>query len=108
MERIVLAAVLASLIGCGADAPAPDPIEQCNQLVSLFCVAAEECGWDVNAGPCTEYYGAMCELNQTVVSEDTMTISRQTLAQWECAPNEAWIVFPNNSGQRILDAMLSW
>lgn len=87
---------------------AADAIEQCHELADLFCVAADECGWDANTGPCRAYYGAMCERNLTLVSQQTMTLARQSLARYECAQNEAWILFPNEQGRYVLDAMLAW
>lgn len=110
-----IAALALVLSGCalysGGDDVEPTtagPVAQCRDLVDLFCVAAEACGWDENAGPCREHYGAMCELNQTIVSESTMETARYRLREWECASNEEWITYPNEQGRHVLEAMLSW
>jgi hypothetical protein len=97
-----------------SDSPGPDEAvassgpDQCRELVAVFCVAAESCGFDDAAGSCLDYYGAMCSSNQTIVTGQTLVSARVDLSVYECAPNEAWITWADPSGQAILDAMLVW
>jgi hypothetical protein len=110
-------AVLMSVPACTAasDVPADTgqsvaelAVSQCLDLVGTFCVAANQCGFDEAAGTCLDYYGAMCDSNQTIVTPSTLQSARVDLSVYECAPNEAWITFADPSGQAILDAMLVW
>lgn len=86
-----------------------DPVTQCERLVDRFCVAANRCGWDANGpGPCVEHFGARCERNQTAVPSQILTSALFHLSNFECAPDERWILWANPSGTAIFDAMVAW
>jgi hypothetical protein len=96
-----------------ADAAPPAPanataIDQCVHLAGLFCTSAEACGWDANTGPCREYYGAMCQRNQTVVNQQTLDDAEFNLGNYSCPDDERWVLWEDPQGASVLDAMLTW
>src|SRR5688572_21968244 len=86
-----------------------DPVQQCDELADLYVAAIYSCGcWDDNAGPAADYYAARCERNLTAYPSPVMQQARDSLAVFECVPNEVCISWPRDDGRVLFNAMASW